>query len=251
MQYYLYAVAFLFGLTIGSFLNVVIYRLPRHESLVRPGSHCPGCGSAVRWYDNIPIVSWLVLRGRCRDCKNPISVRYLVVEALTGVLFVLAMWRLDVSWELLVAWIFIAALVAIAFIDYDHMIIPDSIVLPGAIIGLAASVALQPGRWWVFLVAGFGGALFCFALAMFWPGGGMGFGDVKMALFIGFFLGTSVIVAFFLAFLVGSIVGVYLLLVRKQSRKMKLPFGPFLAFGSVVGLLAGETLLTWYQSLYS
>lgn len=251
MQYYLYVVALLFGLVIGSFLNVVIYRLPRHESLVRPGSHCPGCGSPVRWYDNVPVVSWLVLRGRCRDCKTPISIRYPLVEALTGMLFAVAMWRLDVSWQLLVAWAFVAALVAIAFIDYDHMIIPDKIVLPGALIGLGTAIALQPGRWWVFLVAGFGGALFCFALAMLWPGGGMGFGDVKMALFIGFVLGASVIVAFFLAFLVGSIVGVHLVLVHKRSGKMKVPFGPFLALGSIVGLLAGEPLLNWYQSLYS
>ncbi|MBN1630717.1 MAG: prepilin peptidase [Thermoleophilia bacterium] len=251
MQYYLYVVALLFGLAIGSFLNVVIYRLPRHESLVRPGSHCPKCESAIRWYDNLPVISWLVLRGQCRDCGARISPRYIGVEALTGALFVLAMWRLDLTWTLLVAVAFISALVAIAFIDYDHMIIPDAIVLPGAVIGLAASIALEPDRWWVYLVAGFGGAVFCFALAMLWPGGGMGFGDVKMALFIGFVLGTSVIVAFFLAFLVGSIVGVYLVVVRKRSGKSKLPFGPFLAFGSVVAILAGELLLSLYQSTYN
>jgi leader peptidase (prepilin peptidase)/N-methyltransferase len=251
VQYYLYVLAFLFGLAIGSFLNVVIYRLPRHESLVRPASHCPGCGAAIRWYDNLPVVSWLVLSGRCRDCRTHISIRYLLVEALTGVLFVLAMWRLDLTWQLLVAWVFIAALVAIAFIDYDHMIIPDKIVLPGVIIGLAASIALKPDRWWVYLVAAFGGAAFCFALAMLWPGGGMGFGDVKMALFIGAFLGSSVLVAFFLAFLLGSIVGIYLVLVRKRSGKTKLPFGPFLALGSVVAMMAGDTLISLYQSTYS
>lgn len=251
MQYYLYVVALLFGLAIGSFLNVVIYRVPRHESLVRPGSHCPNCEAAIRWYDNLPVVSWLVLRGRCRDCGARISPRYIGVEALTGALFVVAAWRLDFAWTLLVAVAFISALVAIAFIDYDHMIIPDAIVLPGAVIGLAASIALDPGRWWVYVVAGFGGAAFCFALAMLWPGGGMGFGDVKMALFIGFVLGASVIVAFFLAFLVGSIVGIYLVVIRKRSGKTKLPFGPFLAFGSAVAILAGDLLLKLYQGTYS
>ena len=251
MQYYLYVVSFLFGLAIGSFLNVVIYRLPRHESLVRPGSHCPGCGSPIRWYDNLPVASWLVLRGRCRDCKTRISPRYIAVEALTGALFVLATWRLDLTWPLLVAVAFIATLVAIAFIDYDHMIIPDRIVLPGAVIGLAASIAISPDRWWVYLAAGFGGAAFCLALALLWPGGGMGFGDVKMALYIGFVLGSRVIVAFFLAFLVGSIVGIYLVLVRKRSGKTKLPFGPYLAFGSVIAILAGDFMLDLYQSTYS
>lgn len=250
MLYYLYVISFLFGLAIGSFLNVVIYRLPRHESLVRPGSHCPGCGAAIRWYDNLPVLSWLILRGRCRDCKIRISPRYLLVELLTGALFVLAMWRLDVTWRLPIGWVFISALVAVAFIDYEHMIIPDKIVLPCAVALLAASIAVAPERWWIFLVAGFGGAVFCLALALLWPGGGMGFGDVKMALLVGFVLGASALVAFFVAFLVGSIVGIYVVLARKGSGKTRLPFGPFLALGSVVGLLAGPSIITWYQSLY-
>jgi leader peptidase (prepilin peptidase)/N-methyltransferase len=250
VHYYLYAVSWLLGLAIGSFLNVVIYRLPRHESLVKPGSHCPRCGAAIRWYDNLPIISWLVLGGRCRTCKAPISVRYLLVEVITGALFVLAMWRLDLTWPLPVAWAFVAVLVGVAFIDYDHMIIPDKLVLPGAVVGLAASIAIEPDRWWAYLAAGVGAAAFCFALAMFWPGGGMGFGDVKMALFVGVVLGGSVLVAFFAAFLVGSILGLYLVLVRKSSRKTKLPFGPFLAFGSVLAVLFGDAILGWYQSTY-
>jgi len=250
VQYYFYVVSFLFGLAVGSFLNVVIHRVPRHESLVRPRSHCPRCGAAIRWHDNLPVVSWLALRGRCRDCRTGISPRYPLVEGLTGVLFVLAFWRIGITWELLVAWAFIAALISVAFIDYDHMIIPDVIVLPGAAIGLAASIALRPERWWVYLVAAFGGAAFCFALALVWPGGGMGFGDVKMALLVGAVLGSRVLVGFFLAFLVGSLVGLYLIVIRKQSRKTKLPFGPFLAFGSVVALLAGDALLTLYESAY-
>jgi leader peptidase (prepilin peptidase)/N-methyltransferase len=134
LQYFFYAVALVLGLAVGSFLNVVIYRLPRRESLVRPGSHCPECGHAIRFYDNVPILSWLTLRGRCRDCGAGISVRYPVVEAITGVAFVLALWRFGLEWPLLVSWAFIAAMVAVAFIDYDHMIIPNRIVLPGAVL---------------------------------------------------------------------------------------------------------------------
>lgn len=249
MQAYLYVLSFLFGLVVGSFLNVVIYRLPRHESLVRPGSHCPGCDTPIHWYDNVPLVSWLVLRGRCRECKTRISYRYPAVEAVTGAGFVLAIWRFDVSWPLLVAWAFIAAMIAIAFIDYDHMIIPNGIVLPGAVIGLAASIAIHPSRWWVYLVASAGAAAFMFALVMLWPGG-MGPGDVKMALFMGAVLGVGVIVGLFAAFLFGSIAGVFMMVVLKRSRKSKIPFGPFLAMGSVLALFLGEQIIAAYMSLF-
>jgi len=249
VQAYLYVLSFLFGLVVGSFLNVVIYRLPRHESLVRPGSHCPGCDTPIHWYDNVPLVSWLVLRGRCRECKTRISYRYPAVEAVTGAGFVLAIWRFDVSWPLLVAWAFIAAMIAIAFIDYDHMIIPNGIVLPGAVIGLAASIAIHPSRWWVYLVASAGAAAFMFALVMLWPGG-MGPGDVKMALFMGAVLGVGVIVGLFAAFLFGSIAGVFMMVVLKRSRKSKIPFGPFLAMGSVLALFLGEQIIAAYMSLF-
>jgi leader peptidase (prepilin peptidase)/N-methyltransferase len=247
----LYVWSLLFGLVIGSFLNVVIYRVPRHESLVRPGSHCPTCGAAIRWYDNIPLVSWLLLRARCRNCRGRISLRYPLVEAFMGASFVLAVWRLDLTWSVAVAWAFIATLIALAMIDYDHMIIPSKITLPGAVVGLGASVALDPHRWWVYLVAGAGGAAFCFLLAMLWPGGGMGGGDVTMALFVGVVLGARVLVAFFVAFLVGSVVGLYVLLVLKRSRKTKIPFGPFLALGSYVALFLGDLIMRSYVSLYS
>jgi leader peptidase (prepilin peptidase)/N-methyltransferase len=245
-----YVFSVLFGLVIGSFLNVVIYRLPRHESLVRPGSHCPACGRAIRWYDNVPVVSWLLLMGKCRDCKGGISLRYPLVEGFTAASFGLVLWRFGLSWPLPVSWFFVAALIAIALIDYDHMIIPSTITLPGAALGVATSIALQPQRWWVYLAAAFGGALFCFLLAMLWPGGGMGGGDVTMALFAGAFLGAKVLVGFFLAFLLGSMVGVYILLVLKRSRKTKVPFGPFLAVGCYVSLFAGSTILDAYMSLW-
>lgn len=249
MQAYFYVLSFLFGLVVGSFLNVLIYRLPRHESLVRPGSHCPGCDTAIRWYDNVPLVSWIVLHGRCRACRTRISCRYPLVESMTAVGFVLAMWRFDMSWPLLVAWAFIAAMIAIAFIDWDHMIIPNRIVLPGAAIGLAASVAIHPQRWWVYLAASAGAAAFMFALVMLWPGG-MGPGDVKMALFMGAVLGSKVIVGLFAAFFLGSVVGVFMMVVLKRSRKTKIPFGPYLAAGSVIALFVGEQIVRAYMSLF-
>lgn len=163
-------IGLLFGLAIGSFLNVVIYRLPRRESLSHPGSHCPKCNAAIRWYDNIPVASWVTLRGRCRNCSQPIASRYPIVEAITGVGFALAVWRFGVAWPALIACAFIAALVAIAYIDYDQMIIPDKIALPGAIIGLGASIALDPSRWWIYLVSSVGCAVFFLALVLLWPG---------------------------------------------------------------------------------
>ena len=251
MQYYIYVVSVLFGLVLGSFLNVVIWRLPRHESLSHPGSHCPKCGNAIRWRDNIPVVSWLVLRGTCRNCGQPIAIRYPAVEAMMGTGFGLALWRFGVSWHLLVAWAFIAALVAIGFIDYDLMIIPDRIVLPGLVIGLAASVAMHPHRWWVYLAAAAAAGTFFFLLVLIWPGGGMGMGDAKMAAFMGAVLGAQVLVALFAAFLFGSIVGVYLLAAKKASRKTKLPFGPFLAVGAVLGLFVGGVVIRAYLSISS
>jgi leader peptidase (prepilin peptidase)/N-methyltransferase len=250
VQYYLYAVALMLGLAVGSFLNVVIYRLPRHESLVRPGSHCPSCGTPIRAYDNIPIVSWLILRGKCRNCHSRISARYVLVEAITGASFVLAFWRFGLDWRLLVAWAFIAAMVAVAFIDYDHMIIPNKIVLPGAVMGLLASMALDPQRWWVYVAGSLGAAAFMFALALIWPGG-MGPGDIKLALFMGAVLGAYVMVALFVAFLLGSLVGIFMLLVQKRSRKEKIPFGPYLAMGAILAALVGETLLNSYLGVYN
>lgn len=243
-------VSFLLGLVVGSFLNVVIYRLPLRESLVRPGSHCPACGEPVRWHDNVPVLSWLFLRGRCRDCGVKISVRYPLVEVIVGAAFLLSFVQFGIDWRLPVAWAFIAAMVAVAFIDYDHMIIPNKIVLPGALLGLMASIAIDPQDWWKYLAGSAGAALFLFALAMIWPGG-MGPGDIKMAAFMGAVLGTGVIVALFAAFLIGAVAGLILIATRRHSRKDKIPFGPYLALGSVVAVFVGHTLLSSYAGLYS
>jgi prepilin signal peptidase PulO-like enzyme (type II secretory pathway) len=168
--------------------------------------------------------------------------------AVTAVGFLLAFLRFGLVWRLPLAWFFIAVMIVIAFIDWELMIIPNKIVLPAAVIGLAASVALDPGRWWVYLVSAVGAALFLFILALIWPGG-MGAGDVKLALFMGAVLGTMVIAAMFLAFLFGAVVGLILIASKLKSRKDAIPFGPYLALGSVLALLYGDWMLGAYLGL--
>ncbi len=251
MQALLYVIAVLFGLVVGSFLNVVVYRVPRGESVVRPGSHCPKCGTPIHYYDNVPVLSWLVLRGRCRSCKGAISWRYAAVEAFTGLSFGLCLYRFGVTWYLLVGWFFVSVLICLALIDLDHMIIPAIIALPAAAMGTGAVIAMDPGHWWVYLASAAGAALFCFLLAVLWPGGGMGGGDVSMALLVGGVLGfPAVLLAFFIAFLAGTLVGLYMILVLKRSRKTRIPFGPFLAMGSYLALFAGEPIVHAYLNLF-
>lgn len=250
MEYYLAVVSLLLGLVVGSFLNVVIYRLPRKESLVRPASHCPSCGNPVRWHDNVPVLGWVILRGKCRDCGQRISVRYPLVEAITGIAFLLCFLRFGVDWPLLVAWAFVAAAVAVAFIDYDHRIIPDKIVLPGLVIGLIASIAINPLDWWKYLAASAGAAAFMFALAMIWANG-MGAGDIKMAAFMGAVLGSGVVVALFAAFFIGAVAGVILMATHRRTRKDAIPFGPYLAMGAFLGVFVGQALLHSYLGIYA
>ncbi|HZJ03443.1 MAG TPA: prepilin peptidase [Thermoleophilia bacterium] len=244
---YLGFCSFVLGTVIGSFLNVVIYRLPEGLSLVSPGSCCPNCESPIRWYHNVPVVAWFLLRGRCKDCGQPISRRYPAVEVLTGLLFLGAYLVYGATLNTLIIMAFFAALVAITFIDIDCFRIPDKIVLPGTLIALAASIALTPGRWWEYLVAALGGSLFLLLLGLLWSGG-MGMGDVKMALMMGAMLGASTIVALFVAFLVGGVGGALLILLGVKSRKDRIPFGPYLALGSVVAGLFGHQILDLYMS---
>lgn len=249
MQVAAYVLSFLLGLVIGSFLNVVAYRVPRGESLVTPGSHCPACGHAIRWYHNVPLVGWVVLRGRCRDCGATISPAYVAVELLTGALFVGAYAVVGPQWRLAALWILLAILVVVAVIDARHMIIPNVIVLPSALVLLGISLAVDPAHWWHYVVAGLGGAAFLLLVALLWPGG-MGMGDVKLALMMGCALGGAVIVALFSSFLVGGAVGVGLIASGRKTRKDKIPFGPFLAVGGVIGGLAGTYVLDWYLRLW-
>ena len=237
------------GAVTGSFLNVVIYRLPRKESIVSPGSHCPRCGQPVKWYDNIPLLSYVILRAQCRHCGQPITPRYPTVELLTAVLWVMAGVWFGLDWPLLPALLLVSTLVAIFYIDLDHYIIPNVIVLPVAAIGLAANVAIVPERWLEFLAAGLLSATFFFIVALVKPGG-MGMGDVKLAGMLGFFLGKAVLVGLFLGFLIGAVVGVALMAAGVKGRKSRIPFGPFLAAGAVVALFYGAMLLDLWTGLF-
>jgi leader peptidase (prepilin peptidase) / N-methyltransferase len=241
------AFAGVLGATIGSFLNVVAYRLPRHQSLVRPGSRCPGCGTAIKAYDNVPVVGWLVLRGRCRNCKTAISPRYPLIEALTAALAVAVVLTRHSASEIALGLVLVGVLVPVALIDLEHRIIPNKITLPAALgavaIGCALAVRGVPEQ--LIAGAGAGGFLLFFALA--YPRG-MGMGDVKLAAVLGLFLGWSVAVAILAAVLLGTMVG-SLVMARvgvEQGRRTAVPFGPFLALGGVIALFAGPAIVHWY-----
>ncbi|MGD0166615.1 MAG: prepilin peptidase [Gaiellaceae bacterium] len=237
-------IALLPGLALGSFLNVVAARVPRHESIVRPGSHCMSCNQAIAWYDNIPLLSYAVLRGRCRRCGAKIGLRYPAVELLTALLVAGCVWKFGLHPEALVAVAYCAALVAISAADLEHRIVPNLIVLPAAAAVLAAQTGLHPSVEWAIGAVAASGFLLIAALA--YPGG-MGMGDVKLALLLGAMLGRTVAVA--LAFgMVSALVPAIWLLARHGSaaRKMKIPFAPFLALGGVVALFVGSPLLNAY-----
>ncbi len=239
----------LFGAIFGSFLNVVAYRLPRRESLVRPASRCTSCGTPIRPYDNIPVLSWLLLRGRCRGCSAPISVRYPLVEALTATLCVAAVLAKTGAGQIALSVAFILLLVPIALIDLEHRIIPNKLTALGAVLAVGIGTALDPSGEPERLIAGAaaGGALLLAALA--YPAG-MGMGDVKLAGVMGLFLGAAVAPALLVALLAGVIVGVAVI-ARKgasEGRKTAVPFGPFLALGSIASIFAGQPLLHWYTT---
>jgi leader peptidase (prepilin peptidase) / N-methyltransferase len=244
----------LFGATIGSFLNVCICRLPKEESIVTPGSHCPQCGKPIRWYDNLPLVSFLLLRGKCRHCHGSISVQYPLVEAITALLSLLLFIRFGPSWDYVVYFAFTAALVVITVIDLHHQIIPDVISLPGIAVGLLASWIL-PSTTVVNSLLGLllgGGSLFLVATVYEWlfKREGMGGGDVKLLAMIGAFLGwKAVILTVLFSSLIGSIVGIAVILWKGRDFKYAIPFGPFLSAGALIALFYGEDLIFWYLTL--
>jgi leader peptidase (prepilin peptidase)/N-methyltransferase len=232
------------GLAVGSFLNVVAARVPLRRSIVSPPSACMSCGERIAWYDNIPLVSWAVLRGRCRRCGTRIPFLYPAVELATALLVAGCALAFGLSARFLVGAAFCAVLVAVSAIDLEHRIIPNRIVLPAAAVALVAQTALEPRPEWALGALGASGFLFAAALA--YPAG-MGMGDVKLALFMGAVLGKTVSVALMVGMLAAMIPGVYLLARHgKAARKMGIPFGPFLALGSVVALFAGDSLLDGY-----
>ncbi len=246
------AIAAVAGLVAGSFFNVVIARLPRHESLVRPGSRCPHCGHPVRPYDNVPVFSWLILRGRCRDCGEPISARYPLVELVTAALFAAVVIDTGANEHVWLGLALVSVLVPVAFIDLDHRIIPNAIVLPGAVAAIAIVAATEPSELSEHLIAGAAAAGFLLLAVLAYPRG-MGMGDVKLAGVLGLYLGRSVGPAMLVALLSGTIVGV-VIIARKgaaEGRKTAVPFGPFLSLGGLVGLFFGPDIVDWYLDSFT
>ena len=242
------------GLLIGSFLNVVIHRVPLGESVVHPRSRCPGCGTELAPRDNVPVLSWVLLRGRCRTCGEPISPRYPLVELGTAVLFAaVAVWC-GLSWAL-PAYLYLAAIsVALSAIDLDVRRLPDKIVLPSYVVALVLLLlpSIAEGRWDAYLRAaltGVGLFAFYFLLALIYPAG-MGFGDVKLSGVLGIYLGWYswglAILATFVAFLLGAVVGVVVMVRTREGRRTKVPFGPFMLVGTFLALFVGQRVIDWY-----
>ena len=242
------AVAVLPGLAVGSFLNVVAARLPERRSIVFPRSACGSCATQIAWYDNVPLVSYLVLRGRCRSCEARIGLVYPAVELATAVLLAGCLLAFGVSLHAAAAAVFCAALVVVTATDLSHRIVPNVVVLPAAAVVLALMTVAEPSPQWAIAAAAASGFLFAAALA--YPSG-MGMGDVKLALLMGAALGRTVSVALLLG-MVAALVPSIVLLARhgSKARKMAIPFAPFLALGSVVALFAGGTLVHAYLSLF-
>ena len=246
----------LMGLVVGSFLNVVIYRVPRHLSIVSPRSACPNCHHAIAGRDNIPVIAWLVLRGRCRNCRSPISVRYPLVELGTGVLFALTTWRVGAHLDLPAYLILVAALVALALIDLEQMVLPRSIVYPTlfAVSGCLLVAAAYYGQWHRLELAAIDAvvwfALF-FALNFFSPRS-LGFGDVRLSLVLGLALGWLglgvLLLGFFTSNVIGAVVGLSLIAVKRRTRDDPVPYGVYLAAGTIMAILIGPVLLThWHH----
>ena len=238
------AIAFAPGLALGSFLNVVAARVPLKRSIVSPGSACMTCGHELAWYENVPVLSYIGLRGRCSSCDEHIPLRYPAVELTAALLVAGCFWRFGLHLEALVASFFCLALVAVSATDLEHRIIPNNIVLPAAAVVLAAQTALKPSPEWA--IAAFGASGFLLAAALAYPSG-MGMGDVKLALLLGAMLGRTVPVAILLGMILAMVPAVVLLLRHgSAARKMAIPLGPFLALGAAVALFAGHPLLHLY-----
>jgi leader peptidase (prepilin peptidase) / N-methyltransferase len=238
------------GLLIGSFLNVVIARVPERRSLWRPGSSCPACGAAIAWFDNVPILSFVALRGRCRACATAIPWRYPIVEAVTAVLFAAAAVTFGATLDAVVAAALLAALVALTVIDLERQILPDVITLPGIVAGVLASVLTGRVSWSTSLLGVVvGGGLFLVIILA--SGGGMGAGDMKLAAMLGAFLGWQVVlVSILIAVVGGGVLAVGVMASGRRGRKDPIPFGPFLAAGGAAGLFYGETMVQWYLSAF-
>ncbi len=246
--------AFVFGMVVGSFLNVCICRMPKNESVVSPPSHCPHCSYQIRWYDNIPLMSYLLLRGKCRGCGAHISVQYPLVEMINGIVTLSLFLRFGPTLVFAVLFMFCSALVVITFIDIEHQIIPDEISLSGIVVGFVLSFFLKDPSWIDSLLGILlgGGSLLLVAYSYQWLTGkdGMGGGDIKLLAMMGAFLGWKAIpFIIFASSLVGSLLGVSIMLFQKKDSKLAIPFGPYLAFGAVLYIFYGKPLIRWYLGL--
>ena len=244
----------IFGMIVGSYLNVVIFRLPLGLSTVRPRSRCPGCGTLIQARDNVPVLSFLLLRGRCRTCGTRISWRYPLVEAVTGALFLACLLRFGLTPQALVAVVFSCLMLVLALIDYDHMILPDRITLPGTALGIATQLAAPlVGLVPAVIGALLGAGILLAVWGLWWVvrrEEGMGLGDVKMLALVGAFLGwPGVLVTLFFGALAGSVVGLALMRWGSLDMRSKLPFGVFLSLGGLVALFFGDPLVSWYAGL--
>ena len=248
--------ALVIGMVVGSFLNVCIWRLPKGESVVFPPSHCPKCAYRIRWYDNIPLFSYLMLRGKCRGCGIHISLQYPLVELLNGLLTLALFLHFGPTLPFIVLFLFCSALVVITFIDLEHQIIPDEISLPGIVIGFIFSFFLQ-GHTWLNSLLGIllgGGSLLLVAYVYQLMTGkeGMGGGDIKLLAMMGAFQGwKSILFIIFASSLVGSVIGITIMLVQKKDSKLAIPFGPYLAFGSILYIFFGRQIIHWYLNMGS
>jgi len=245
------SIILILGLIIGSFSNVCIYRIPKNESIVFPASHCPNCHTPIKAIDNVPILSFLLLKGKCRKCGEKISIRYPVVEFLTGAIYLLIFLIYGRSYQTLIYALLSSALIIISFIDLDVQIIPDEISLPGIVIGLALSFIVPYISYLnslLGIIAG-GGIIFLIALAglAIFKKEAMGGGDVKLSAMIGAFIGWKyIIVSLFIGFFIGAIAGILLILLKIRNRDDLVPFGPFIVLGSFITLLWGKNILSWY-----
>jgi leader peptidase (prepilin peptidase)/N-methyltransferase len=245
-------VAAIFGAIVGSFLNVVAYRLPRGESLLHPPSACPSCGTPIKPYDNVPVLGWLWLRGRCRACGAPISPKYPIVEAATGALCAACVLKFGADRDVWLPLVFVLLLVPITLIDLEHHIIPNVLSAIGAIAAFALVLAFQTDDLTEHIIAALAAGGFFLLAAIVYPAG-MGMGDVKLAGVMGLFLGRAVAPAIFAALIAGTVVGAVVIarFGAKDGRKKGIPFGPWLAFGSLVGLFWGDAIVDWYLDSFT
>jgi leader peptidase (prepilin peptidase) / N-methyltransferase len=244
----------LLGLCVGSFLNVCIHRLPLKQSVVHPRSRCPKCGYMLRWYDNMPVLSYAMLRARCRSCGAPISLQYPLIEVITAIVFVAHWYVFGATVMLPLRLLFACALIVLFMIDLEHQILPDVITLPGIVLGVALSLVLPPGLVESLLGVVVGGGLL-WGIAELWyrlrKVEAMGFGDVKMLAMIGAFLGWKLmLLTLVLSSFLGSIVGVAMIAFKRGDMKYALPFGTFLALGALVAASVGDRIIEWYSAFY-